>query len=150
VAQRLARVPCPRCAEPADANPHTLELLGLDPSRVDPDKLLHGPGCGACSQTGYQGRIGLFEVLTVTRRMRELVVERAPEGALRDEAVAAGMRSMRADGLDKALAGRTTLEEVLRVTPAEQGRRELRPPAAAEPPGGAAVLADRHPVEVAG
>ena len=152
VAQRLARVPCPRCAEPADANPHTLELLGLDPSRVDPDKLLHGPGCGACSQTGYQGRIGLFEVLTVTRRMRELVVERAPEGALRDEAVAAGMRSMRADGLDKAMAGRTTLEEVLRVTPAEQGagRREPRPPAAPEPPGGTAVLTGRQPVEVAG
>jgi hypothetical protein len=62
------------------------------------------------------------------------------------------MRSMRADGLDKALAGRTTLEEVLRVTPAEQraGRREPRLPVAPEPPGGSAVLAGRQPVEVAG
>ena len=56
----------PALRQPTDANPRTLELLGLDPSLVDPDKLLHGPGCGACSQTGYQGRIGLFEVLTVT------------------------------------------------------------------------------------
>jgi hypothetical protein len=61
--------------------------------------------------------VGLFEVMPVTRGIRELVVERASESALRDAALAAGMRSMRSDGLRKALAGRTTLEEVLRVTP---------------------------------
>jgi type IV pilus assembly protein PilB len=117
VGQRLARVPCPRCSEPVEADPRTLELLGLEPAAIDQAGLRAGPGCGVCSQTGYQGRLGLFEVVRVTRKLRELVVARATEVAVKEEAVAGGMRSMRADGLSKALAGRTTLEEVLRVTP---------------------------------
>jgi CheY-like chemotaxis protein len=117
VGQRLARVPCPKCSEPVDADPKTLELLGLDPDQIDGAGLRSGPGCGFCAQTGYQGRLGLFEVVRVTRKIRELIVARATEVALKEEAVTGGMRSMRADGLAKALAGRTTLEEVLRVTP---------------------------------
>jgi PleD family two-component response regulator len=81
-----------------------------------------GPGCGFCSQTGYKGRLGLFEVVRITRTMRELIVGRASETAMREEAVAGGMRSMRSDGLAKALVGRTTLEEVLRVTPPDPDR----------------------------
>jgi type IV pilus assembly protein PilB len=115
--QRLARVPCPRCSEPVEADPKTLELLGLEPEETDGAGLRSGPGCGFCAQTGYQGRVGLFEVVRITRKIRELIVARATEIALRAEAVASGMRSMRADGLTKALAGQTTLEEVLRVTP---------------------------------
>jgi type IV pilus assembly protein PilB len=92
VGQRLARVPCSKCSEPVEADPKTLELLGLDPDQVDEAGLRSGPGCGFCAQTGYQGRMGLFEVVRVTRKLRELIVA-------------------------KALAGRTTLEEVLRVTP---------------------------------
>jgi type IV pilus assembly protein PilB len=145
VAQRLARVPCPRCAEPVQADPRTLELLGIDPGAVDTGRLRRGTGCGSCSRTGYQGRIGLFQVLTVTRHLRELVVERAPEGALYDEAVASGMRSMRADGLAKALAGVTTLEEVLRVTPADSaGQRRDRRPVDSEPP-----TPEPHPAGIA-
>jgi CheY-like chemotaxis protein len=117
VGQRLARVPCSKCSEPVEADPKTLELLGLDPDQVDEAGLRSGPGCGFCAQTGYQGRMGLFEVVKVTRKLRELIVARATEVAVKEEAVAGGMRSMRADGLAKALAGRTTLEEVLRVTP---------------------------------
>jgi Tfp pilus assembly pilus retraction ATPase PilT len=117
VGQRLARVPCSKCSEPVEADPRTLELLGLDPDQVDGAGLRSGPGCGFCAQTGYQGRLGLFEVVSVTRKMRELIVGRATEVAVKEEAKAGGMRSMRADGLAKALAGRTTLEEVLRVTP---------------------------------
>jgi CheY-like chemotaxis protein len=117
VGQRLARVPCSKCSEPVEADPKTLELLGLDPDQIDASGLRSGPGCGFCAQTGYQGRMGLFEVVRVTRKLRELIVARATEVALKEEAVAGGMRSMRADGLAKALAGRTTLEEVLRVTP---------------------------------
>jgi type IV pilus assembly protein PilB len=117
VGQRLARVPCSKCSEPVEADPRTLELLGLGPDQIDGAGLRSGPGCGFCAQTGYQGRLGLFEVVRVTRKIRELIVARATEAALKEEAVAGGMRSMRADGLTKALAGRTTLEEVLRVTP---------------------------------
>jgi hypothetical protein len=81
----------------------------------------------ACAGSGYQGRVGLFEVMPVTHGILELVVERASESALRDAALAAGMRS---DGLRKTLAGRTTLEEVLRVTPADPSvarRSRFRP-----------------------
>jgi type IV pilus assembly protein PilB len=137
VGQRLARVPCSKCSEPVEADPRTLELLGLDPDQLDEAGLRSGPGCGFCAQTGYQGRIGLFEVAQVTRKMRELIVARATEVAVKEEAMAAGMRSMRADGLAKALAGRTTLEEVLRVTPPDPDlarRAETRRASAAVPP----------------
>jgi type IV pilus assembly protein PilB len=135
VGQRLARVPCSKCSEPVEADPRTLELLGLDPGQIDGAGLRSGPGCGFCSQTGYQGRLGLFEVARVTRKMRELIVARAAEVAVREEAVASGMRSMRADGLAKALAGRTTLEEVLRVTPPDPDlARRANRRAGAEPP----------------
>src|SRR5215216_3793877 len=136
VGQRLARVPCSKCSEPVEADPRTLELLGLDPGQVDEAGLRSGPGCGFCAQTGYQGRLGLFEVVKVTRKLRELIVGRATEVALKEEAVAGGMRSMRADGLAKALAGRTTLEEVLRVTPPDPdlARRASRRAGAQSPP----------------
>jgi type IV pilus assembly protein PilB len=156
--QRLARVPCPRCSEPVEADPKTLELLGLEPEETDGAGLRSGPGCGFCAQTGYQGRVGLFEVVRITRKMRELIVARATEIALRAEAVANGMRSMRADGLTKALAGQTTLEEVLRVTPPDPdlARRATRragggqapaqvPPAVKTPPK-VLVLDDDHSI----
>jgi CheY-like chemotaxis protein len=121
--------------------PRTLELLGLDPDQVDEAGLRSGPGCGFCAQTGYQGRLGLFEVVRVTRKLRELIVARATEVAVKEEAVASGMRSMRADGLAKALAGRTTLEEVLRVTPPDPdlarkatSRTDAQPPTPAQVP----------------
>jgi type IV pilus assembly protein PilB len=171
--QRLARVPCSRCSEPVEADPKTLELLGLDPDQIDASGLRSGPGCGFCAQTGYQGRIGLFEVFRVTRKVRELIVARATEAAIKEEAAAGGMRSMRADGLAKALAGRTTLEEVLRVTPPDPdlARRASRrtgqapsqvPPAPKTPPKvlvvddhsiaevAAAVLVDGYEVVAAG
>jgi type IV pilus assembly protein PilB len=133
VGQRLARVPCEKCAEPVEAAPRTLELLGLEPEEVAHAELRMGPGCGFCSQTGYKGRLGLFEVVRITRTMRELIVAGAGETAIREEAVAGGMRSMRSDGLAKALAGRTTLEEVLRVTPPDPDRVKRAPQAATAP-----------------
>jgi type IV pilus assembly protein PilB len=134
VGQRLARVPCRKCSEPVEADPRTLELLGVDPEEVAGAELRSGTGCGSCAQTGYQGRIGLFEVVRVTKAMRQLIVARATEAAVREEAVAGGMRGMRADGLAKALAGRTTLEEVLRVTPPDPDRaRKTGRPAASHP-----------------
>jgi CheY-like chemotaxis protein len=160
VAQRLARVPCSKCSEPVEADPRTLELLGLDPDQIDASGLRSGPGCGFCAQTGYQGRMGLFEVFRVTRKVRELIVARATEAAIKEEAVAGGMRSMRADGLAKALAGRTTLEEVLRVTPPDPdlARRAARrtgqapaqvPPAPRTPPKVLVLDDDRSIAEVA-
>jgi CheY-like chemotaxis protein len=160
VSQRLARVPCSKCSEPVQADPKTLELLGLDPDQIDAGGLRSGPGCGFCAQTGYQGRVGLFEVVRVTHKVRELIVGRATEVAIKEEAVAGGMRSMRFDGLTKALAGRTTLEEVLRVTPPDPdlARRATRrtgqapaqvPPAVKTPPKVLVLDDDRAIAEVA-
>jgi CheY-like chemotaxis protein len=155
VGQRLARVPCQKCSEPVQPDPRTMELLGLEPAEVEHAELRMGPGCGFCAQTGYKGRLGLFEVVRITRTMRELIVARASETAMREEAVAGGMRSMRADGLAKAIAGRTTLEEVLRVTPPdpERARRagQLRAAAAAVkvPPKVLVLDDDRTVPEVA-
>ncbi|HSO54220.1 MAG TPA: ATPase, T2SS/T4P/T4SS family [Actinomycetes bacterium] len=148
VGQRLARVPCSKCSEPVEADPRTLELLGLDPDQVDEAGLRSGPGCGFCAQTGYQGRLGLFEVVRVTRKIRELVVARATEVALKEEAVAGGMRSLRADGLAKALAGRTTLEEVLRVTPPDPDLARKASNRAGAPPPAQVPQAPRTPPKV--
>jgi type IV pilus assembly protein PilB len=156
VGQRLARVPCEKCSEPVEADPRTMELLGLEPAEVEHAELRMGPGCGFCAQTGYKGRLGLFEVVRITKAMRELIVARASETAMREEAVAGGMQSMRADGLAKALAGRTTLEEVLRVTPADPNRakragqrRAQAAPAAKVPPKVLVLDDDRTAPEVA-
>ena len=150
VGQRLARVPCSKCSEPVEADPRTLELLGLDPDQVDEAGLRSGPGCGFCAQTGYQGRLGLFEVVRVTRKIRELVVARATEVALKEEAVAGGMRSMRADGLAKALAGRTTLEEVLRVTPPDPDLARKASNRAGAPPPAQVAPGPQDPAQGAG
>jgi type II secretory ATPase GspE/PulE/Tfp pilus assembly ATPase PilB-like protein len=119
VAQRLARRPCERCSEPVEANSETLGKLGLDAKAVANAKLRKGVGCPACAQTGYSGRMAVFEVMTVTRAIRDLIVNRATESQVRVTALAEGMRSLRTDAMAKALEGLTTLEEVLRVTPAE-------------------------------
>jgi len=77
---------------------------------------MKGSGCEACRQTGYRGRLGIFELLTVNDTVRSQVQDRANATQIRDSAIAQGMRMLREDGLAKACAGQTTLEEVLRVT----------------------------------
>jgi type IV pilus assembly protein PilB len=99
VAQRLARKLCEHCKAPSEEMPGTLEPVG----------------CVRCGGTGYKGRIGLFEVMTVTSEMHHLIVERASVEAMTELAVAQGMRSLRDDGMDKVHAGITSMAEVARV-----------------------------------
>lgn len=119
VGQRLVRVLCPHCKvrEPADAAcVAALREAGLLVPGA-PVPLLMGPvGCDHCGGTGYQGRAGIFELFRLDEPMRRLVIERAPTGALAAAAQAAGMRSMRQDGLARMLAGLTSFAEVARVT----------------------------------
>jgi type IV pilus assembly protein PilB len=122
VAQRLARRPCERCVEPVGPNPDSLRRLGIGPEEMASARLVSGRGCPTCAHTGYEGRLALFEVMPVSRAIRELIVTGATESQVRTVALADGMRSLRADGLAKAMAGKTTLEEVLRVTPADHER----------------------------
>ena len=121
LAQRLVRVICPKCKEPATPAPTLLRELQLK----DGAQVFRGRGCASCKQTGYKGRVGIFELLLVTEPIKELIVARAPAHTIRDaarkapSAGQAGMRTLRDDGLAKALAGVTTIEEVLRVTQLE-------------------------------
>jgi type IV pilus assembly protein PilB len=121
--QRLARKICENCRQKADYPEKFLSDLrkraeagGL----VWPEKapvFYRGKGCDHCRQTGYSGRIGIFEILTMEKKeMRELIAERASVEEIRKMAIADGMTTMLADGIYKALEGKTTIEEVVRVT----------------------------------
>jgi general secretion pathway protein E len=112
VAQRLVRRVCPHCSEPRPAAADMAARLGVAAGTL----FREGRGCDACDGTGYRGRTGIYEILNLTDRLRSMIVARAPLEDLRAAARAEGMRSLRAAGLARALAGETTLEEVLRVT----------------------------------
>jgi type IV pilus assembly protein PilB len=116
VAQRLVRTPCPRCLAPYQPSPRTLQLLGLTADDVAGATLVRGRGCDRCGQTGYLGRTAIFEVLPVDAGLRAVLTARPTETAIRAAARAAGVPSLRTDGIARALRGETTLEEVLRVT----------------------------------
>ncbi len=114
VGQRLVRVLCPRCRSPEDLDPDAPErfALGLGKGRVTVYRAIGCPGCGG---QGYHGRTGLFEVLAVNARLRSLIDQRVSADALREAAIAEGMAPLLKDGVDKALAGITSLEEVRRA-----------------------------------
>lgn len=116
VAQRLVRTPCLACVGPYTPSPRTLKLLGLVESDVEEAVLRRGRGCNDCGQTGYKGRIGIYEVLPVTSGVRSALIHNPTEANILAAAQGAGMISLRAAGLLKAMRGETTLEEVLRVT----------------------------------
>jgi type IV pilus assembly protein PilB len=111
VAQRLARRLCPNCRR-SQSVPATDAGLSAD-GEVE---VFEPGGCGRCRDTGYQGRIGLFEVMRFSDEIRSLIIARAPVADLARVAVAEGMRSLVDDGLAKVRAGETTLAEVARVT----------------------------------
>jgi len=113
LAQRLVRRLCPRCSAPADTLPPLLSRLGR---ARDLRGLRRKVGCQTCRSTGYQGRTTISELLVMTDAIRRRVLERSGESALEAAAAEGGMVSMLDDGLAKALAGETTVEEVLRVT----------------------------------
>ena len=117
LAQRLVRTLCPHCKESYTALPELVDELGLRRFSDEPEiRLHHAKGCPQCAQTGYSGRIGIYEVLPMTDPLRSLVMKHATATDLRDEAIREGMLTMYEDGLRKAVRGVTTLEEVLRVT----------------------------------
>lgn len=118
VSQRLARQVCRHCKEPveADLNSPVMKYLGITTEDLKEHKVYEGKGCDVCRQTGYRGRTGLFEILTMNGEIASLIVNRAPLVEIRDAAIANGMITLREDGKRKVLDGVTTAEEVLRVT----------------------------------
>jgi len=114
VAMRLVRTLCPRCKEPYDAGADGFNRLGVNPG-AGALTLWRGRGCNHCHNTGYHGRIGIFEVLEVSDAIRSLLTQGSSDAAIRQAAVESGMRTIGEDGLHKVLSGVTTLEEVTRM-----------------------------------
>jgi type IV pilus assembly protein PilB len=116
VAQRLARKLCERCKQPYAPEQKELEVAGYPEFLWSEIRELHRPtGCPACANTGYRGRIGLYEVMQMNEEIERLTVERASADAIRAAAAAQGMISLREDGLEKVRMGITSIEEVARV-----------------------------------
>jgi type IV pilus assembly protein PilB len=117
VAQRLVREICIHCKEPYEASLEEKTLLfPYDEVRQEsPLQLYRGRGCDLCSATGYAGRTGIYEILTVDREVRHLICERSSDMEIEDAAVAAGMRTLPLSGRSKVAAGITSLDELIRV-----------------------------------
>lgn len=115
MAQRLVRRVCKKCAENATPTEDELDSLDLPLDYFDDASLIRGAGCSECSK-GYKGRMGIYEIFLLDESIQELVYKKADAGVIRDRAMALGMRTLRQDGLRKAAAGMTTLEEVIRLT----------------------------------
>ncbi len=116
LAQRLIRTICPSCSEPHKLTEEESALLFSKSKPPEDIQVNKGRGCEACNNTGYKGRIGIFEFLIINDRIRELIFERASSNLIFEEAKKMGMRSLREDGFEKVKAGLTTLQEVMRVT----------------------------------
>ena len=119
IAQRLVRLICPECREeyvPDVEARAKLKECRLEISDLPNGKLFRGRGCDNCFNTGYTGRTAIYEILKVNERIRELVVERASASVIKKTALADGLITLRGDGLIKVREGRTTIDEVLRMT----------------------------------
>jgi type II secretory ATPase GspE/PulE/Tfp pilus assembly ATPase PilB-like protein len=115
LAQRLVRALCAQCRAPHDPTPEEMAALHLEAGQLAAP-LMKPAGCDACQGIGYKGRTGLYELLNVTEALRPMIIARASVSDLRAAARAAGMRSLREDGIAKVLAGVTTVEEMIRET----------------------------------
>ncbi len=118
LAQRLVRQICPRCKEAYTPSVEAFRRLNLS-LEMDQVTFYRGGGCQHCRNTGYKGRIGVFELMSVDNEIRELILQRAPSHVIRQAALDAGMITLKQDAMQKILEGVTTMEEALRVIYAE-------------------------------
>jgi len=118
-AQRLIRKICPNCKESYEIDKETALSIGFkaDSGKV---KFYRGKGCDACLNTGYKGRVGILEVLNLTPKIKSMILANAQEYQLREQARREGMKTLRENGIELALQGLTTVDEILRVTAGDQ------------------------------
>lgn len=116
MAQRLVRTICENCKESYTPTKEELEMVGLEKSKLNGNELYKGKGCSHCRNTGYHGRTGIFELITMTKEIRGLVFDNANEGVIRQKAMDDGMATLRDSGIRKVITGVTTIAEVLRST----------------------------------
>src|SRR5689334_18626560 len=122
LAQRLVRIVCDSCRMPVKYDAETLEASGLDPKEWAEVTFYEGEGCIECSGTGYKGRTAIHELLDLTDRIRELILEKKPTSEVRKAAREEGMRFLRESALAKVRSGTTTLKEINKVTFIETSR----------------------------
>jgi type IV pilus assembly protein PilB len=120
LAQRLVRRVCANCKQQVQLNDEVMRELQLDPKDATKATFLEGAGCVDCNNTGYRGRQGIYEVMPMTSKLRDLVLERASAGAIKKMAISEGMLTLRRDGLMKLMRGLTTVEEILKESAADK------------------------------
>jgi type IV pilus assembly protein PilB len=123
LAQRLVRVVCSKCKAPYTPPEAALEAAGITPEMAKKATFMKGRGCSNCSKSGYRGRLGIFEMMLMTSKIRQLAFEGAPTQTLRRAAIAQGMNTLYQDGILKVMRGITTLEEVVSVAKKEEAQR---------------------------
>jgi type IV pilus assembly protein PilB len=116
LAQRLVRVNCPKCKQPHQPLDTELEAAGITPEMMQGATFMKGRGCSHCQKKGYKGRLGIFELMVMNNKIRELAFQGAATQDIRRAAVSSGMKVMFDDGIQKTLRGITTLDEVFRVS----------------------------------
>jgi type IV pilus assembly protein PilB len=115
LAQRLVRINCTKCTQPSVPTEAALELAGITPEMAAGATFKRGKGCGHCQKSGYRGRRGIFELMLMNSKIREQSFQGASTQDIRRTAIASGMATLYDDGIQKAMRGITTLEEVMRV-----------------------------------
>jgi len=115
MAQRLVRVICNRCKVSYKPSEAELREAGVTPEMLQEGDFSRGKGCGYCQKKGYRGRLGIYELMDVSARVRELIFDARSSTDIREVAIAEGMTTLYQDGLLKATEGITTIEEVFRV-----------------------------------
>ena len=116
MAQRLVRRLCPTCKQPGELNETELRALNLEPRQLADAQVMKPVGCDECRQTGYRGRMGIFEIFVIDDNVRHMINNRRSTLMLRQRARELGMRTLREDGVRKVLAGLTSAEEVISIT----------------------------------
>jgi type IV pilus assembly protein PilB len=127
VAQRLVRRLCPHCRRQYTPSADTLRGLSIAESDAAQFMFYRAVGCDSCNHTGYRGRIAIYEVMSITDKLRRLIAQRAGEEAVREAALGSGMQNLGEDGLAKVKSGVTTPEELLRVVTEVREMRTLCP-----------------------
>ena len=115
MAQRLVRVVCQKCKQPYNPSEATLQAAGVTPEMLTRANFSRGRGCANCQGSGFRGRLGIYELMLMSSKVRELTFKEAPTEQVRRAAQSEGMRTLYWDGLEKALKGLTTLDEIFRV-----------------------------------
>ncbi len=153
IAQRLIRLTCPDCKAEDTSVPRELkELIARDMklASLRDVKIMRGKGCNSCNATGFFGRTAIYEILNVDDAIKELILKKTTSNRIKASAIERGMRTLRQDGWQKVLAGLTTPEEVMKVTPAEAGEETALPhldaslPSAADSEHEGTIVFDRR------